>query len=269
MYGSLTMAAADARGLPPDALVDLRKRVIAAVQSGASQAEVARLFGVSRQTVGSWVRAYRNRGEGSLRPGRRGRRPGEQLALTTEQQLWVARTVIRRTPDEIGLLYQVWTRQAVAELINREFRVVLGVTTIGSYLSRWGFPNPQDLLRDLRSRNALAVTGASAGRPAWIPGAEAMWIGYDTPQWTLGREPGWPDASVLVGVSNRGATYFLPCADPFDGRELRGFLERLTGQVRRRLNLIVCWQPVRNRPELDAWAAANATTATLRCLTPN
>jgi transposase len=267
MYGSLTMAAADARGLPPDALVDLRKRVIAAVRSGASQAEAARLFGVSRQTVGAWVRAYRNRGEGSLQPGRPGRRPGEQLALTTEQQLWVARTVIRRTPDEIGLVYQVWTRQAVAELINREFRVVLGMTTIGSYLSRWGFPNPQDLLRNLRSRNTLAITDAPAGRPAWILGAEAMWIGYDNPQWTLGPEPGWPDVSVLEAVSNRGATYFLPCADPFDGRELRGFLDRLTGQVRRRLNLIVSWPPVRNRAELGDWADTNRAIATLR-MTP-
>jgi transposase len=271
MYGPVTVAAGDARGLPTDALVDLRKRVVAAVEAGASQAQVARLFGVSRQTVGAWVRAYRSSGDSAFRPNRRGRRPGEQLALTASQQLWVTRTTIRRTPDDIGLRYLVWSRQAVAELINREFGVMLGVTTVGSYLVRWGFPNPQDLLSSLRGRNAAAMTEPlrDAG-PAWIPGAEAVWIGYRSPQWTLGADgepPGWPEVSVLQAVSNRGAMFFLSCSDPFDGRELCAFLDRMVGQLRRRANLIVSWQPIRNVDETRAWLTANAPNTAVRFLT--
>jgi transposase len=262
------MAAGDARGLPTDALMDLRKRVVAAVEAGASQAQVARLFGVSRQTVGAWVRAYRNRGDSAFRPNPRGRRPGEQLALTASQQQWVARTTIRRTPDDIGLRYQVWTRQAVAELINREFGVMLGVTTVGSYLVRWGLPNPQDLLSSLRGRNAaaVAVPTRDAG-PAWISGAEAVWIGYGSPQWTPSVPVGWPEVSVLQAVSNRGAMFFLSCPDPFDGREVRAFLDRLAGQLRRRANLIVSWQPTRNVDELHDWLTANAPNTAVRFLT--
>jgi transposase len=248
--------------------MDLRKRVVAAVEAGASQAHVARLFGVSRQTVGAWVRAYRNRGDSAFRPNRRGRRPGEQLALSAGQQLWVTQTTLRRTPDDIGLRYLVWTRQAVAELINREFGVMLGVTTVGSYLVRWGLPNAQDLLSSLRGRNAaaVAVPPRDAG-PAWIPGAEAVWIGYGSPQWTLGAPAGWPQVSVLQAVSNRGAMFFLSCSDPFDGRELRAFLDRLAGQLRRRANLIVSWQPTRNVDELHDWLTANAPTTAVRFLT--
>jgi len=270
MNGPVTVTAGDARGLPTDALIDLRKRVVAAVEAGASQAQVARLFGVSRQTVGAWVRAYRNRGDSAFRPNRRGRRPGEQLALTASQQLWVTRTTIRRTPDDIGLRYLVWSRQAVAELINREFGVMLGVTTVGSYLVRWGFPNPQDLLSSLRGRNAAAVGAPSrdaVSAPAWISGAEVVWIGQGSPQWTLGGEPGWTEVSVLQAVSNRGAMFFLSCSDPFDGKELRAFLDRLVGQLRRRVNLIVSWQPIRNIDEIRDWQNSHAPDTAVRFLT--
>jgi transposase len=289
--GLLSMAVGDLRGLPADALADLRRRVVAAVEAGASQVQVARLFGVSRQTVGAWVRAYRNRGDSAFRPHRRGRRPGEQLALTAAQQLWIAQTIVRRTPDEVGLLYLVWTRQAVAELINREFRVMLGISTVGTYLVRWGLPYPQDLLRNLRGRNAVAVTDplrhdeAATNAPAWIPGAEVVWVGHGSPAWPIRAhgeatgsadstwpqvhdQPGWPDISVLQAVSNRGAMFFLSCSDPFDGRELCAFLERLIGQLRRRVNLIVSWQPIRNCDDIREWLAANVPNAAIRFLSP-
>lgn len=256
----------DARSLSTDALVELRRRVVAAVQGGATQAQVATLFGVSRQTVGAWMREYRDRGEGAFLPGRRGRRPGEQLALSSEQQLWVARTVARQPPDEVGLRYLVWTRQAVAELINREFWVMLGVTTVGNYLVRWGFPGAQDLLRNLRGRNAMAVGDPThaAGPPAWIPGAEVIWVGHNRPEWTIADRAGWPDVSVLHAVSNRGAMYFLACADPFDAGQLCGYLDRLVGQLRRRVNVIVSWQPAKGCGALPDWLAGRAPNAAVR-----
>ena len=272
MYGDTMVS--DARGLPAEALVDLRRRVVAAVQAGASQTHVAQLFGVSRQTVGAWVRDYRDHGDSAFRPGRRGRRPGEQLALIEAQQLWVARTVARRTPDELGMPYLVWTRQAVAELVNREFRVMLGVTTIGNYLVRWGYPGPQELLRSLRDRNAAAVADPlrSPAAGTWIAGAEAIWVGYLSTEWTVGGSappaprPGWPDLGMVQAVSNRGALYFLACRDPFDCRQLCAFLDLLIGQVRRRVNVVVCWQPTRNRDGLPDWLAGNLPNAAVRFL---
>ncbi|HVK19761.1 MAG TPA: helix-turn-helix domain-containing protein [Actinokineospora sp.] len=239
---SLPPVITDSRALSADVLADLRRRVVAAVASGVAQVEVARLFGVSRQTVGAWVREYRDHGDSAFVPGRRGRRPGEQLALTAQQQEWVARTIGMRAPDEVGLRYLVWTRQAVTELINREFMVVLGATTVASYLVRWGFPGPQDLLRTLRARNARAVmdpTARGGERGRWQPGAEVVWVGYGRPQWTEDAAA----ACVLQAVSNRGAMSFLATGDPFAADQVRGFLERLTAQLKRRVNVVVTWQP--------------------------
>lgn len=254
---SVPLVTGDPRALPGNVLADLRRRVVAAVESGMAQVDAARLFGVSRQTVGLWVREYRDRGDSAFVPGRRGRRPGEQLALTPAQQLWVARSIVRHAPDAIGLRYRLWNRQAVTELINREFTVLLGATTVGNYLVRWGFPGPQDLLRTLRGRNALAVSGGAdryrgGDRQSWLPGAEVVWVGYGSPKWTLDLVGGL-DAGVLQAVSNRGAMSFLACEDPFDADQVRAFLERLASHLRRRANVVVTWLPARGHDRTRSW----------------
>ncbi|SDJ27642.1 Transposase [Actinokineospora alba] len=255
---SVPLVTGDPRALPANVLADLRRRVVAAVETGMAQVDAARLFGVSRQTVGLWVREYRDRGDSAFVPGRRGRRPGEQLALAPAQQLWVARAIMRHTPDAIGLRYRVWTRQAVTELINREFMVMLGATTVGNYLVRWGFPGPQDLLRTLRGRNAVAVSRANryggGERQAWLPGAEVIWVGHGSPKWTMDAQGGgWADLSVLQAVSNRGAMSFLACEDPFDAGQVRAYLERLAAHLRRRVNVVVTWLPARGYDRAQSW----------------
>jgi transposase len=52
----------DARSLPAISQEDLRRKAVKAVQEGKTQEEAARLFGVTRQTVGKWVKAYREGG---------------------------------------------------------------------------------------------------------------------------------------------------------------------------------------------------------------
>jgi transposase len=63
------MTTQDARTLSPDALFDLRTRVVAAVQAGLSQVPAARTFAVHRSAVNSWCQAD------ALAPQRRGRKP--------------------------------------------------------------------------------------------------------------------------------------------------------------------------------------------------
>jgi transposase len=289
--------APDARGLSRDALVDLRRRVVAAVQSGASQTDVARLFGVSRQTVSAWVRAYRNTGDEAFRLATRGRRPGDQLALSLSQQFAIIETITRYTPDGLGMRFRLWTRQAVAELINREFQVALGTTTIGNYLARWGLLADQNLLHHLRVQHALLAMpgpvgtvgpvgpvgpdGSSAGSetgPAWMAGAEMLWVVWRRPylSFVTDADPGEPTerrselvaelvrTTALVAVSNRGAMFFRLAEDHCDARVMRDFLDRLTKQVNRKTNVVIGWQPRLHAEELRSWLDDNADTAAVR-----
>jgi transposase len=69
------MTPQDARLLSPDALFDLRTRVVAAVQAGLSQVQAARTFAVHRSAVNRWCQAAGSGEADALAPQRRGRKP--------------------------------------------------------------------------------------------------------------------------------------------------------------------------------------------------
>jgi transposase len=129
----------DARSLPGAAQAALRKRAVRAVLDGMTQAEAARVFGVHHNAVNRWVRRYRQGGWDGLGERRRGRRPGEQPALSVGQQQEVIALVRESTPDQLGLPGFLWTRDAVAELITQRYGRWLARTTVGGYLRGWGF----------------------------------------------------------------------------------------------------------------------------------
>jgi transposase len=63
----------DARKLGLAGKADLRRRVVQAVrEQGLSKAEAARVFGVSRTSVHTWVDLYNEHGETGLTPKRPG-----------------------------------------------------------------------------------------------------------------------------------------------------------------------------------------------------
>jgi transposase len=266
----------DARKLSAEALEDLRRRVVAAVESGVPQGEAAYLFGVSRQTVSAWVQAYRRQGDEALRPRRRGRRPGDKLALSCAQQLWTVRTLATHTPEEVGLHHSLWSRQALAELIRHRFHMTLSTSTIRNYLIRWGLLVDASLLGRLRSPQTIPTDHMSAADEPGTPapprtsGAEALWTGWvrmDRRLWApLGMEAA-PTHEVhtffLFAVSSRGAVSFIPTADPYDGAHLRDFFDRLTRHYGRRLTIVHGWPPRYRADLLSAWMVMNAGTVSV------
>jgi transposase len=84
------------------------------------------------KAVNRWSKRDRQGGFPGLSGRRRGRRGGEQAALTEPQQQEVVALVRETTPDQLGLSGVLWTREAVAELIARRFGVRLAGTTMGA-----------------------------------------------------------------------------------------------------------------------------------------
>ncbi|KOU77822.1 hypothetical protein ADK57_01435 [Streptomyces sp. MMG1533] len=257
-----------------DGLEDLRRCAVAAVESGVPRTEVARLYGVSRQTVGAWVRAYRLEGSDALRPRRRGRRPGDQLALSSARQLWMLRTMTTTTPDKMGLRDVLWTWQSLAELAHREFGVVLGTTSIRNYLIRWGFrpagSQPIRMLTDgaavtygLRATTGAMTTGAGAAEVRRRPVTETLWTDHARVRWCVCGPPADPDSGmslhsdVLFAVTSRGAVLFTPARDPYDGAEIREFYARLLSRRRGPVVIVPGWEPIRRTELLDLWISTH------------
>jgi transposase len=108
-----------------------RFAAIARLQSGESTAAVARLFGVSIQSVQRWRRLYRSHGDEGLRL--RPKTAGPQPKLSREK-LGQLRELLEQGPSAHGFDTPVWTTERVAQLIWRRFRVRYSRDHVKHYL---------------------------------------------------------------------------------------------------------------------------------------
>jgi transposase len=172
------MADEDTRSLSGAAQAALRNRAVQAVLDGMTQAEAARVFGVHRNAVNRWIRRYREGGFPGLAEQRRGRRRGEQPALSERQQQDLIALVRDSTPDQLGLAGFLWTRDAVAALLAQRYGVWLARTTVGGYLRGWGFSPQRPQHRALEQNPVAAAVLAGHRVPGHLrPGPPGGWDG--------------------------------------------------------------------------------------------
>ena len=148
------MKTRDARSLPAVAQEDLRYKAVKAVLDGKKQVEVAKLFDVTRHAVGKWVKAHHEGGTKALKAKPKGRPKGGSLLPWQAAQ--IAKTILDSHPEQLKLPFYLWTREAVAQLIERRFGIRLSIWTVGRYLGRWGF-TPQKPVRRAFEKNPEQV----------------------------------------------------------------------------------------------------------------
>jgi transposase len=265
----------DARRLSPDAQEDLRRRAVAAVDGGLTQAAVAAVFGVSAKTVWRWVNAFDRKGNKGLDAGRRGRRAGEQKALDARQEARLRRTVMGKYPDQVALPGLVWTRPQVRQLVRDWFGIGLSLVTIGKYLRSWGL-SPQKPIRKAYEQNPEAVAQwlqvqyPAIAAQAKKDKAAILWLDQtglrsDAPVGTtwapVGQTPVVPKTgkrfgvNVMAAISNKGELYFTCYTGSFTGPVFLTFLQRLTRHLGRKIHLIVDGHPVHRRIMIRDWLA--------------
>jgi len=267
----------DARGLPPGAQEDLRRRVVAAViGQKMSQVEAARTFGVSRMSIHNWLRAVEDGGFSALKARKRGPKGGSRLA--GYQAATVVRLIEDRCPDQLRMPFALWTREAVGELIRRRYGIGLSVWTVGRYLRRWGF-TPQKPLRRAYERDPRAVrrwlkqeypairrrAKASGGEIYW---ADQMGLRSDhqagTSYGRRGRTPVIPGTgrrfgcNMMSAITNRGQLAFMVFPCRFTTKVMMAFLGRLVRHARRKVFLIIDGHPVHRARRVSRWLAEHA-----------
>jgi transposase len=146
----------DSRTLPVDALNERRRRAVKMRLDGASLKDAAAQCEMSRTTVIAAVKAFEAGGWKAVDGDRGGRPVGSGRTLSAEQEREVQRLIRDRTPDQLKMVYALWTRQAVAELIRDRFGIKLPVRTMGLYLGRWGF-TPQKPMKKAYEQSPAAV----------------------------------------------------------------------------------------------------------------
>ncbi len=261
----------DARSLSADAQEDIRCKAVRAVLNGKTQWEAAELFGVTRQSVGRWIKAYREGSRRALKRRRQGRPKGK--ALKPWQAAQIVRTVEDRQPEQLKMPFYLWTREAVARLIEERFNIRLSVWTIGRYLKQWGF-TPQKPMRRAFEQNAQAVRRwlekeyptihAQAKRDKGeIYWGDDMGLRSDHQTGTTyGRKGKTPviagtgqrfRCNMISVITNRGRLNFMVFKKRFRTDVFLEFLRRLVRQAGRKVYLIVDGHPVHRSGKVKKW----------------
>lgn len=254
-----------------------RRRAMKLMGAGWRQVDIAQAVGVHVRTVRQWGQHRREHGLASLVRDERGRREGEGRTLTAAREQEVRKLIADKLPDQLKLPFALWTRRAVAELIEQRYALKLPVRTMGEYLRRWGF-TPQKPLRKAYEQQPKAVRDWLTNRYSAIAanakaeGAEIFW----GDQTGVNNQPSAPRGyaprgqtpvvkqqakrfgfSVMSAVTNRGSARWMVYAGALNSALLIKFLLRLVRLAGgRKIHLILDNLRVHHSAPVKAWLAA-------------
>jgi len=129
----------DARELSDDVLEAFRLRALRGCELGFTEAAVADLLGVCRETVCRWWSAFLQGGLDALPHDRTGRPQGTGRTLSDQQAEHIQQRLNAHSPEDLGIPAPLWNRRAVQLLIQQELSIAMPVRTVGAYLHRWGY----------------------------------------------------------------------------------------------------------------------------------
>src|SRR3954466_14944334 len=213
----------DFRTLAPATQAELRRIAVAMVRAGKTRVEAAATVGVNRRFVGQWVKVAAQGGEAVLAGRRRGRRPGEQKALSAAQEEGLRYLIARGCPDQFGLSFALWTRQAVRALIARETGVWLTLPVVGRYLRAWGFTAQRPARRATERRDEAVRAWLESTYPAIARKAK-----------TQGCDIQWADETGLSSRANYGRSFAPRGQTPVIRRPGRRFSQSMISSLTNR-----------------------------------
>jgi len=261
----------DARRLSPSIQEEIRQRAVKAVFSGKSQTEVAQIYGVSRTSVCMWTNRAKRKGIKDLQSKKRGSR--SRSFLKASQSRAIIRVIQSKHPDEMGLPFVLWTREAIQQLIQKRFGVHLALRTITDYLSRWNMTpqkpvkkayqqDPKAVQRWLeeeypkiqaKAKRAKAViywedemglrTDHQAGRSFSLRGKTPV-VKVDGERGSIGQ---------ISAITNRGQMAFTVFEGKFESKLFIRFLRRLIRYSLRKVFVIMDRHPVHHSDLVKDW----------------
>jgi len=277
----------DTRSLSPDTLELLRKIAVRAVLDlGQTNKETAQLLGLSENTVGQWVSAYRNQGEEALESQTQGRPIGSGRSLEIEQEEAIQQILCTSTPQDHQIALATWTREAVAQLIEQRYHISLTLQGVGKYLGRWGF-TPQKPARHAREQDPdeveefLEETLPETLEQAEEEGGEVHFTDetgvkatdqIGTSYAPRGETPIQEVPEIRIGqniistVSEQGELHYWLFGSTMTGEKFRDYLQDLVNESSGKIFLIADRHPTHTASIVEDWLQEHQSEIEIRWL---
>jgi transposase len=264
----------DGRKLSAPELKERRKQVIRAYKRGLNKKQISRDIGLSYPAVRNIISRYEEKGVESLAPGKKGRKEGENRALSGEQEAQIRRTICEKRPEQLKMEFALWSRGAVKQLIEQECGITLRIRAVGNYLKRWGF-TPQKPIKRAYEQRPEAVkqwldneypaiekrAKAESGEIHW--GDETAVVNTDVRGRSFAPRGKTPvtytvggtrhKLSMISTVTNQGKARWMIIEDAFNSDKLIEFLEALTKDADKKVFLILDNLRVHHSKPVKEW----------------
>jgi transposase len=124
----------DARKLSAEAKETLRLRAVKMVrQEVVSVVDAAQLLGVDPSSIHGWLNLYDAGGLDGLKVKKA---PGRERKMTLNQEQRIFQVMRKKTPEHFGFSSMLWTRELIAKVISKLFKVTLSLPSVSRLLQR-------------------------------------------------------------------------------------------------------------------------------------
>lgn len=263
----------DARKMKKEVQQALRDQVVRLRKQGKANKDVAEFLGMSPQHSSTIWQKYTRGGKKEIALGTRGRRHGDKRSLTGEQERYIQKLIVDKTPDQLKFPFALWTREAVRQLIGRQYGIDMPIRTVGEYLRRWGF-TPQKPIKRAKEQNSKAVEQwlkndyPKIVRAAKKDKAEVYWGDETGVQNEANRVRGYgpkgktpilrvtakrAHISMISAITNEGKVRFMVYRKAMTQEKLIIFMSRLIRDVGRKVYLILDNLKVHHGKQVAEW----------------
>lgn len=275
----------DGRALDHATLTELRKRGVAAVQSGENPSSVAAALSVNLRTVFRWLASYRRGGWHQLDARKRGGRPPK---LDGGALRWIYTTLLNKTPQQMKFPFALWTAAMVQTLIAERYKVKLSHSSVCRLLHQLGLTAQRPLWRAYQQNPAAvqrwletdypAIRRRAKREGAQIFFADEAGVRSDFHSGTTwgrrGRTPVVSStgarfaANLLSAISAQGQLRFMLTKGRVTAVVFIEFLERLLINASTPIFVIVDGHPTHRAKSVARFVAAQAGQLALFYLPP-
>lgn len=223
----------DARKLDHATLEALRIRAVRSVQDGESPENVARTLRVTPRAMYRWLALYRRGGWNALKAKPLAGRPPK---LSGGMLKWLYNTVTQKNPLQFRFQFALWTREMVAELIERKYGIRPARNSVGRLLAQLGITPQKPLYRATERDDTLVGKWLKTEYPkikrmAKVEGADIYFgdAAHIRSDHHAGRT--WGKKGDTPIVSTTGARYAMSLISAITSKGQMRFMVKATGGV--------------------------------------
>lgn len=255
---------------------EIRFRVVEFLRlKRGTQAECADIFDLSLSGVKKIWKQYKEGGKRVLKSKKRGVKGG--IKLKKEQAFEVRRLIKDKLPDQLKLPYGLWTREAVAELIERRYNVKLSRWQVGRYLKTWGYTSQKPIKKAFEQKpaevkkwleeeyptiekkakdeNAVIYFGDETGcrsdhqsGKSYAPKGQTPVVKSTGKRFTV---------NLIAAISNRGHLQFMIMEKNFNSTVFQKFLSQMIRYSKHKIFFITDNHPSHKTKQLIEWLEEN------------